>query len=133
MPSLHQFGDDRVDTATTLREIATENETRAKKFKDEHWDLDVRNLYFRFNLRDGLEGTELEVASSRDPVILATKRYLDSKTVVKQMKLCGIPPSRSKLVSSSKSAAMKVSANGFRSDVKLILHIYMSPELIQPT
>jgi hypothetical protein len=123
IPSLQPFGDDCVDIATTLKEIATENEKRAKTFHNEHWDLDVRNLYFRFNVLNGLEDIGLEVASQRDAVISATNRYLDSRTVTNQMKLCGKPQGRSKVVSSSKLAATKVTADGVSSVIKVRLHI----------
>jgi hypothetical protein len=88
IPSLQPFGSSLLETAKTLKEMATETERTAESFHKEHSELDDRNRYFRFNVLHGLENIGLEDAKSKGAIVAATRRYIGLQAVARQMELC---------------------------------------------
>jgi Patatin-like phospholipase len=88
VPSLQPFGSGLIEIGKTLLRIATETERTAESFHREHSKLDDGNRYFRFNVFQGLEHIGLEDASQKNAIMAATRRYVESQAVMKQMKLC---------------------------------------------
>lgn len=75
MPSVEPFGDDPLSIARTLLHIATETETTAAEFAQEHEELEDRNGLYRLNVLQGLQGVGLEDAGSRSRIADATMAY----------------------------------------------------------
>ena len=88
MPSLKPFRDDVLHIGETLIAIATEMEQTAERFRHERPLLDSTGRYYRFNVLRGLEDIGLEEAAKVKEMAAATRRYIISQEVHKQMQAC---------------------------------------------
>ena len=89
IPSMKPFGDSLLQIGKSLIAIATETEKTAETFAKEHTRLDDEKKYFRFNVLRGLEEIGLEDAQQRNAIMAATRNYIRSEAVFKQMRACG--------------------------------------------
>jgi Patatin-like phospholipase len=89
VPSIKPFGNSLLEVAQTLKSIATETEATAESFHRDHSELDENGQYFRFNVTKGLEDIGLEEGAKKNTIIAATRSYLESQAVGRQMSLCG--------------------------------------------
>ncbi|KAH8648725.1 acyl transferase/acyl hydrolase/lysophospholipase [Tricladium varicosporioides] len=85
VPSLNPFRDDVLHIGKTLVSIATETEQTAERFRRDKAHLDDSGRYYRFNVDRGLEEVGLEELKKRKEVAAATRRYIGSQGVFKQM------------------------------------------------
>jgi hypothetical protein len=88
VPSLKAFKDDVFNIGQTLAAIATETEQTAERFRRERGLLDSTGRYYRFNVARGLEDIGLEEAKKVKEMAAATRRYISSQEVHKQMQAC---------------------------------------------
>jgi predicted acylesterase/phospholipase RssA len=88
VPSLKPFKDDVLHIGETLVAIATETEVTAERFRRERGLLDSTGRYYRFNVVRGLEDIGLEEAKKVKEMAAATRRYISSQEVHKQMQAC---------------------------------------------
>jgi predicted acylesterase/phospholipase RssA len=88
IPSLKPFGDDVLHIGQTLAAIATETEQTAERFRRDKSYLDNGGRYFRFNVVRGLEEIGLEESRKKKEIAAATRRYVQSQDVFKQMQAC---------------------------------------------
>lgn len=88
VPSLKPFKNDVFHIGTTLVAIATETEQTAEKFWRDKAHLDNTGRYYRFNVTRGLEDIGLEESKKRKELAAATRRYVGSQDVLKQMQAC---------------------------------------------
>jgi predicted acylesterase/phospholipase RssA len=88
VPSLKPFKDDVLHIGETLVAIATETEQTAERFRRERQLLDSTGRYYRFNVVRGLEEIGLEEAAKVKEMAAATRRYIASQEVHKQMQAC---------------------------------------------
>ena len=88
IPSLKPFRDDVFHIGETLVAIATETEQTAEKFRRDKMHLDNTGRYYRFNVAHGLEEIGLEESKKRKEIAAATRRYVGSQDVLKQMQAC---------------------------------------------
>jgi predicted acylesterase/phospholipase RssA len=88
VPSLKAFKDDVLHIGQTLAAIATETEQTAERFRRERSLLDSTERYYRFNVLRGLENIGLEEAKKVNEMAAATRRYISSHEVHKQMQTC---------------------------------------------
>jgi predicted acylesterase/phospholipase RssA len=88
VPSLKPFKDDVLHIGETLIAIATETEQTAERFRRERALLDSTARYYRFNVVRGLEDIGLEEAKKVKEMAAATRRYISSQEVHKQMQAC---------------------------------------------
>ncbi|KAF2874191.1 hypothetical protein BDV95DRAFT_616739 [Massariosphaeria phaeospora] len=88
VPSLKPFRDDVFNIGETLVAIATETEVTAERFRRERALLDSTGRYYRFNVVRGLEDIGLEEAKKIKEMAAATRRYISSQEVHKQMQKC---------------------------------------------
>jgi len=88
VPSLKPFQDDVFHIGNTLLAIATETEQMAERFRRDKSYLDDRGQYYRFNVDRGLEDIGLEESKKRKEIAAATRRYVGSQGVFKQMQAC---------------------------------------------
>ncbi|KAF1960998.1 hypothetical protein CC80DRAFT_269456 [Byssothecium circinans] len=88
VPSLKPFKDDVLHIGETLVAIATETEQTAERFRRERVLLDSTGRYYRFNVVRGLEDIGLEEAKMVKEMAAATRRYISSQEVHKQMQTC---------------------------------------------
>ena len=88
MPSLKPVKDDVPHIGDTLVAIATETEQTAERFRRERSLLDRTGRYYRFNVLRGLDGIGLEEAKKVKEIAAATRRYIGSQEVHKQMQAC---------------------------------------------
>jgi hypothetical protein len=88
VPSLKPFKDDVLHIGKTLVAIATETEQTAERFRRERGLLDNTGRYYRFNVVRGLEEIGLEEAKKVKEMAAATRRYISSQEVHKQMQAC---------------------------------------------
>jgi predicted acylesterase/phospholipase RssA len=88
VPSLKPFNDDVFHIAKTLIAIATETEQTAERFRREKSLLDSTGRYYRFNVLRGLEDIGLEEAKKVKEIAAATRRYIGTHEVFKQMQAC---------------------------------------------
>jgi predicted acylesterase/phospholipase RssA len=88
VPSLKPFKDDMLHIGETLVAIATETEATAERFRRERALLDSNGRYYRFNVVRGLEDIGLEEAKKVKEMAAATRRYISSQEVHKQMQAC---------------------------------------------
>jgi predicted acylesterase/phospholipase RssA len=88
VPSLKTFKDDVLHIGETLVSIATETEVTAERFRRERALLDSTGRYYRFNVVQGLEDIGLEEAKKVKEMAAATRRYISSQEVHKQMQTC---------------------------------------------
>ena len=89
VPTVQAFGDSLREIGKTLLAISTETEKTAETFARHYTNLDDGGRYYRFNVLQGLEKIGLEEASKRGAIMAATKRYLASERVHKELKKCG--------------------------------------------
>ena len=85
IPTMKPFGPGLKQIGTALLRIATDTEQVHENFQKTHDELDTENRYYRLNVRDGLGDIGLEKASEVNVIAAATKRYIQSQDVVKQM------------------------------------------------
>ncbi|KAI9676684.1 MAG: hypothetical protein M1829_003003 [Trizodia sp. TS-e1964] len=90
IPLLKLFRDDLLHIGETLVAIATETEQTAERFQRDKAYLDSSNRYFRFNVVRGLEDIGLEELTKRKEIAAATRRYVASQDVFKQMQTCAV-------------------------------------------
>lgn len=88
MPSLKPFKDDVFHIGKTLLAIATETEVTAEQFRRERPLLDSTGRYYRFNVVQGLEDIGLEETKKVKEMAAATRRYINSQEVHKQIQTC---------------------------------------------
>jgi predicted acylesterase/phospholipase RssA len=88
VPSLKPFKDDVLHIGETLVAIATETEQTAERFRRERQLLDSTGRYYRFNVVRGLEEIGLEEAAKVKEMAAATRQYIASQEVHKQMQAC---------------------------------------------
>jgi predicted acylesterase/phospholipase RssA len=88
VPSLKPFKDDVLHIGETLIAIATETEQTAERFRRERALLDSTGRYYRFNVVRGLENIGLEEAKKVKEMAAATRRYISTQEVHKQMQAC---------------------------------------------
>ena len=88
VPSLKSFKDDFYNIGETLIAIVTKTEQTAERFRREKSLLDSSGRYYRFNVLRGLEGIGLEEAEKAKEMAAATRRYIETQEVYKQMQAC---------------------------------------------
>jgi predicted acylesterase/phospholipase RssA len=88
VPSIKPFKDDVLHIGKTLIAIATETEQTAQRFRRDKTHLDDTGRYYRFNVASGLESIGLEESKKRKEIAAATRRYVGSQEVLKQMQTC---------------------------------------------
>lgn len=88
VPSLKPFKDDVLHIGKTLVAMATETAQTAEKFRRERALLDDTGRYYRFNVVHGLEDIGLEESKKVKEMAAATRRYISSQDVYKQMQAC---------------------------------------------
>jgi predicted acylesterase/phospholipase RssA len=88
VPSLKPFKDDVLHIGDTLVAMATETQLTAERFQREQVLLDTTGRYYRFNVVRGLEEIGLEEAKKVKEMAAATRRYISSQEVHKQMQAC---------------------------------------------
>jgi hypothetical protein len=88
VPSLKPFQDDVLNIGKTLVAIATETEKTAEEFLRGKSHLEDNGQYYRFNVDRGLEEIGLEESNKRKEIAAATRRYVGSQKVIKQMQAC---------------------------------------------
>lgn len=88
VPSLKPFKDDIFHIGQTLVAIATKTELTAERFMRERPLLDSTARYYRFNVSRGLEDIGLEEAKKVKEMAAATRRYIGTQEVYKQMQAC---------------------------------------------
>ena len=85
IPLLKLFQDDVFHIGPTLVAIATEIEQSAGRFLRDTIYLDNTDRYYRFNVNIGLEDIRLEESKKKKEIAVATRRYIESQNVLKQM------------------------------------------------
>ncbi|KAK4233637.1 acyl transferase/acyl hydrolase/lysophospholipase [Achaetomium macrosporum] len=88
VPSLKPVRDDVFEIWATLTELATETEKTAEQFRRDKSNLDDEGRYYRFNVDRGLEEIGLEESKKKKEIAAATRRYVESQAVFKQIKAC---------------------------------------------
>ncbi|EJT68900.1 hypothetical protein GGTG_13563 [Gaeumannomyces tritici R3-111a-1] len=88
VPNLKPVRDDALGIWSTLKELATETEKTAQQFHRDKSALDDEGRYYRFNVDHGLEEIGLEESKKKAEIAAATRRYIESQAVFKQMKAC---------------------------------------------
>ncbi|KAL2142230.1 hypothetical protein VTI28DRAFT_1428 [Corynascus sepedonium] len=88
VPALTPVRDDVFGIWATLRALATETEKTAEQFRREKSDLDDEGRYYRFNVDHGLEEIGLEEFKKKKEIAAATRRYVESQAVFKQIQAC---------------------------------------------
>ena len=88
-PSLKAFGNNLQTVAHTLIRMATDTQNTANTFSSAHPQLGPRRQYYRFNVDQGLEGIGLENAAQAATIMAATRNYLESTELERQMQNCG--------------------------------------------
>lgn len=88
VPSLDSFKRNALDLFTTLAKIATKIEETAERFNRRKTHLCEKGLYYRFNVNCGLEDVRLEDSKKLMEITAATRRYVMSEDVLKDMQAC---------------------------------------------
>ncbi|KAH7126726.1 hypothetical protein B0J11DRAFT_284076 [Dendryphion nanum] len=88
VPSLRPFKSDVFHIGETLVAIATETEQTAERFQRDKSQLDDTGRYYRFNVTRGLGDIGLEESKKSKEIAAATRRYIESQQVFKQMQVC---------------------------------------------
>lgn len=88
VPSLKQVRDDVLGITETLKDLATETEKTARRFHKDKSHLDDEGRYYRFNVDRGLEDVGLEESKRKKEIATATRSYVQSQAVFKQIKAC---------------------------------------------
>ena len=84
-PSLKPFEDDVLNIGKTLVAIATDTEQIVERFRRDKAYLDKTQRYYRFNVYQRLEDIELEESKRKKEIAAATRRYVESQAVFRQM------------------------------------------------
>jgi predicted acylesterase/phospholipase RssA len=87
-PAVEAFGEDLVDIAKSLKNMATETTKTADEFRQDHRDLKSAGKYFRFNVTKGLEDVALEDSRSANQIVAATRRYLEDQDTYEDLQRC---------------------------------------------
>jgi hypothetical protein len=87
VPAAKSVRDDVFGIWATLKAIAMDTETKAEQFHRDKSNLDDGGRYYRFNVH-GLEGIGLEDSKKKKEIAAATRGYVESQAVHKQMKAC---------------------------------------------
>jgi hypothetical protein len=88
VPSLKPFKDDVLHISNTLVAMATETQLTAERFQRKQVLLDTTGRYYRFNVVQGLEDIGLEEAKKVKEMAAATRQYISSQEVHKQIQAC---------------------------------------------
>lgn len=88
IPNSRPVRDDIFGIWTTLTNLATETERTAQRFHRDKSDLYDEGRYFRFNVDQGLQEIGLEEAKKKGEIAQATRDYIESQTVFRQMQAC---------------------------------------------
>jgi predicted acylesterase/phospholipase RssA len=88
VPSLKPFKDDVLHIGETLLAMAAETGKTTEQFRRERPLLDSTGRYYRFNVVRGLEDIGLEEAKKVKEIAAATRQYVNSQEVHKQMQAC---------------------------------------------
>ena len=72
----------------TLKDIVTETENTAETFIRSHQGLFFQQRYFRFNVDQGLQSVGLEEYKKENEIVSATSRYMESQSMVSQVRSC---------------------------------------------
>jgi hypothetical protein len=88
VPSLKPFKNNVLHIGKTLVAIAIEIEQTAERFWRKRGLLDSMGRYYRFNIVRGLKDIRLEEAKKVKEMAAATRRYISSQEVHKQMQAC---------------------------------------------
>jgi len=86
VPSLKPVRDDVLGIWPTLKALATETEKTARQFHQDMSNLDDEGRYYRFNVDRGLEEIGLEESKKKAEIAAATRLYIESQTVFRQVK-----------------------------------------------
>jgi hypothetical protein len=88
VPLLEPFKEDVPHIGETLVAIATETEQTAERFRRARALLDSTGWYYRFNMVRGLEQVGLKEAGKVKEMAAATRRYISSQEMHRQMQAC---------------------------------------------
>jgi hypothetical protein len=88
IPNLKPVKDDVLGIWATLKDLVTETEETAQQFHRDKSYLDDEGRYYRFNVVRGLEEIGLEESKKKNDIAAATRLYVESQAVFKQMKAC---------------------------------------------
>ncbi|CAK7223200.1 hypothetical protein SBRCBS47491_005129 [Sporothrix bragantina] len=88
VPNLKPVRDDVLRIWATLKDLVTETEKTAQQFHRDKSNLDNEGRYYRFNVDRGLEEIGLEESKKKREIAAATRRYVESQTVFKQIQAC---------------------------------------------
>lgn len=88
IPSIKPFQDDVFHIGDTLVRVSTETEQTAERFRRDKSHLEDSARYYRFNVDRGLEEVGLEESKKRKEIAAATRRYVGSQVMFKQMQAC---------------------------------------------
>jgi predicted acylesterase/phospholipase RssA len=88
VPALKPVRDDVAGIWATLKDLATETEKTAQQFHRDKSYLDDEGRYYRFNVNRGLDEIGLEESRKKKEIAAATRSYIESQAVFKQMKAC---------------------------------------------
>jgi len=80
--------DDALGVWATLKDLAIETEQTARQFHSDKSNLDSEGRYYRFNVDHGLEEIGLEESKKKKEIAAATRHYIESQAVFRQMKAC---------------------------------------------
>lgn len=86
--SLNSFWDDVFHIEETLIAIVTKTEQTAERFCRNKSNLSDSGCYYQFNVICGLEGIGLEELKKKNEIAAATRCYVGSQAVFKQMRAC---------------------------------------------
>jgi hypothetical protein len=87
VPLLKPFRDDIFHISNTLVAITTETEQTVERFRRDKSHLGDSGRYCRFNVDRGLEEIRLKESKKRKEITAATRRYVGSQDVFKQMQV----------------------------------------------
>ena len=85
VPTLQPVRDNILGIWATLKELATETEKTAERFRREKSSLDDEGHYYHFNIDHGLETIGLEDSKKQKDIASATRVYIKSQVVFKQI------------------------------------------------
>ncbi|KAH8892820.1 hypothetical protein GQ53DRAFT_860990 [Thozetella sp. PMI_491] len=88
VPSLQPLRDDIIGIGATLKVLVTETEKTAEQFRRDKCSLYDEGRYYRFNVDSGLETIGLHESKKKNEIAAATRRYIESQEVFKQMQAC---------------------------------------------
>jgi hypothetical protein len=88
VPSFKLLKDDVLNIGEALVADATETEATAEQFRRERALLDSTGRDYRLNALRGLEGIRPEETKKAKEMAVATRRYISSREVHRQMQAC---------------------------------------------